>query len=357
MASRLQRAFYPLYRRLERHAVVLRYLFIELTQRCNLACRHCGSDCGSQPREDELTPDAWVEVLDKLADVVDRRKVVLVVTGGEPLCAPRLDQILRALGRNRFAWGMVSNGWALNKAALAMLQAHGLQSLTLSLDGLANEHDWLRGRAGSYERVLAAIRLAATAHLPFFDVVTCVNPRNLSQLSAIRALLAQQGVPAWRLFSIFPRGRARANREVCLDDEELRQLFRWIAEQRKRKNGLRPVPQWSCEGYLPPALDHQVRDEPYFCRAGINIASILCDGSIAACPNIPRSLIQGNVQRDDLVEVWEGRFLPFRDRGWMAKGRCAGCADWNRCQGNSLHLWDEETGGAGICQRDILRAG
>jgi radical SAM protein with 4Fe4S-binding SPASM domain len=100
-----------------------------------------------------------------------------------------------------------------------------------------------------------------------------------------------------------------------------------------------------------------VRDEPYFCRAGINIASILCDGSISACPNIPRSLVQGNVGSDNLVEVWEKRFRPFRERGWLAKGRCAGCADWNCCQGNSLHLWDEDRGGAGICQRDILRDG
>lgn len=337
--------------------MVLRYLFIEITQRCNLACRHCGSDCGAQPREGELGAGDWVALLDRLAGQVDRSKVVLVVTGGEPLCTPGLDQVLRALARNRFAWGMVSNGWAMDRATLAALQAHGLQSLTLSLDGLANEHDWLRGRTGSFERVLAAIHLAAKASIPFFDVVTCVHPRNLSQLSSLRALLAEQEVPAWRLFSIFPRGRARTNREVRLDDEELRQLLGWIAAERGRKDGVRPVPQWSCEGYLPPVIDRQVRDEPYFCRAGINIASILCDGSISACPNIPRSLSQGNVRTDDLLDVWERRFLPFRERSWLAKGRCEGCADWSRCQGNSLHLWDEERGGAGICQREILGDG
>jgi radical SAM protein with 4Fe4S-binding SPASM domain len=355
MVGRLQRAVYPLYQRLEHRAAVLRYLFLEITQRCNLACRHCGSDCGSQGRDDELGPDEWVALLDRLAGELDRRKVVLVITGGEPLCAPGLDRILQALARHGFAWGMVSNGWALDEQALAGLLAHGLQSLTLSLDGLAAEHDWLRGRAGAFERVVSAIRLAAAAQIPFFDVVTCVHPRNLAQLSSLRTLLVGLGVPAWRLFSIFPRGRARRNHEVRLSDDELCRLLEWIAQERERNDGLRPLPRWSCEGYLPRDLDRQVRDEPYFCRAGINIASVLCDGSISACPNLPRTLVQGNVRRDRLVETWEKRFAPFRDRAWMATGRCGGCADWKRCQGNSLHLWDEQTGATALCHRDVLR--
>jgi radical SAM enzyme (rSAM/lipoprotein system) len=356
MAGRLQRALYPLYQRLERRAVVLRYLFLEITQQCNLACRHCGSDCGSQGRVDELSPGEWVALLDRLAGQLDRRQVVLVITGGEPLCAPGLDEILAAVARHGFAWGMVSNGWALDRETLARLLDRGLQSLTLSLDGFADEHDWLRGRPGSFDRVVSAIRLAAAARLPFFDVVTCVHPRNLAQLSGLRSWLAELDVPAWRLFSIFPRGRALRHPEVRLSDAQLRELLAWVAQQRNGKDGTRPLPQWSCEGYLPRELDRQVRDEPYFCRAGINIASVLCDGSISACPNIPRSLIQGNVRRDDLVETWEKRFAPFRDRRWMATGRCADCPDWKRCQGNSLHLWDEEQGATAICHRDICRA-
>ena len=115
MAGRLERALYPLYRRLERRAVVLRYLFLEITQRCNLACRHCGSDCGSHGRPDELGPEEWVALLDRLAGALDRRRVVLVITGGEPLCAPGLEPILAAVARHGFAWGMVSNGWALDR--------------------------------------------------------------------------------------------------------------------------------------------------------------------------------------------------------------------------------------------------
>jgi radical SAM enzyme (rSAM/lipoprotein system) len=356
MTSRLQRILYPLYQRLERRAVMLRYLFIEITQRCNLACLHCGSDCGKEPRANELTADEWVRFFDYLAARVDTSRLVLVITGGEPLCAPGLKTVLAGLARRRLAWGMVSNGWALDEATMTNLMAHGLQSLTLSLDGLGDTHDWLRGRDGSFTRVLAAIRVAVRAQPHFFDVVTCANPRNLDQLPALRDLLGELRVPAWRLFSIFPRGRARNHPGLQLDNDGLNRLLRFIADERHRAAGQGPAIQWSCEGFLPPSLDRQVRDQPYFCRAGINIGSVLCDGSIAACPNISRSLVQGNVRDDDFVEVWEQRFAAFRDRAWMAKGACAGCADWKRCQGNSLHLWDEENGGTLLCHRDVVHS-
>jgi radical SAM protein with 4Fe4S-binding SPASM domain len=355
MQNRLQRVLFPLYRRLERSALVLRYLFVELTQRCNLACLHCGSDCSARPRADELDTDAWVAFFDGLGARIDKTQVVLVITGGEPLCAPGLPKILDAIARNGFAFGMVSNGWALDQRVLDDLTEHGLHSLTLSLDGLEDTHDWLRGREGSFARVVAAARLVAQARLPFFDVVTCANPRNLDQLPRVQSLLDDLGVPAWRIFSIFPRGRAVANASLRLSDAELHRLLSWIAEA--RLGDRRPKPAWSCEGYLPPELDRTVRDQPYFCRAGINIGGVLCDGSITACPNISRELVQGNIRTDDLAEVWENRFTAFRDRRWMATGRCADCDDWASCQGNSMHLWDDRSRQTVLCHRDVLCAG
>jgi radical SAM protein with 4Fe4S-binding SPASM domain len=352
MTGRLERALFPLYRRLERSAQILRYLFIEITQRCNLACLHCGSDCSAQPRAGELDTDAWVRFIDYLGAHLDRSRVVLVITGGEPLCAPGLPRILEALARSRLAFGMVSNGWSLDPEILDRLIAHGLQSLTLSLDGLRDTHDWLRGRDGSFDRVTAAIRSAVQAGLPFFDVVTCANPRNLDQLPAIHDRLDELGVPAWRIFSIFPRGRAVTHRDLRLDQPQLRKLLAWIAEQRRQER--HPTVAWSCEGYLPPNLDRQVRDQPYFCRAGINIGGILCDGAITACPNISRELVQGNIRNDDFMEVWETRFAAFRDRSWLATGRCAGCRDWSACQGNSLHLWDDQSRQTVLCHRDVF---
>ena len=168
-------------------------------------------------------------------------------------------------------------------------------------------------------------------------------------------LLRAERVKAWRLFTIFPKGRAKTNAELRLTDEGLRELFGWIAKTRRELEGGDFLLQYSCEGYLPSAIDRQVRDEPYFCRAGINIASVLCDGAISACPNVSRDLVQGNVRTDDFRDVWEHRFERYRERSWMKTGACTSCSEWKRCQGNSMHLWDSAEKHSVLCHDQVLR--
>ncbi|MHB8872534.1 MAG: radical SAM protein [Myxococcaceae bacterium] len=354
--ARALRGFaHPIYKALESKARVLRYLFIEITQRCNLECLHCGSDCGRDAQRQELSTEEWLAFFRYLAANFDPREVVPVVTGGEPFCCPDFDRILGGIRESGLAWGMVSNGWALSQANVDKVIAHGLQSMTVSLDGLGPSHDWLRGKAGSFERTVAGVRNVLAAGLPFFDVVTCVNPRNLGELPKVLELLRAEGVKAWRLFTIFPKGRAKTNAELRLTDEGLRELFAWIAKTRRELEGSDFLLQYSCEGYLPPAIDRQVRDEPYFCRAGINIASVLCDGAISACPNISRDLVQGNIRTDDFKQVWEDRFEKYQQRAWMKTGACSSCREWKRCQGNSMHLWDAGEQHTVLCHDRVLR--
>ena len=347
--SATRQLLHPLYRKLETSVHPLRYLFLEITQRCNLKCLHCGSDCDSKPRPDELSTEEWLDFFTYLRGHTERDRLVLVVTGGEPLCHPQFSRLTGALADGGLTWGMVTNGHALTEARVARVVDHGISSVTVSLDGLSRTHDWLRGVEASYERAAAGIRRLAAADLPFFDVVTCVHPRNLGELPRLQQLLVDWGVPAWRLFSIFPRGRARQNPQLLLTADQFSQMLRFISQQRAALPGDGFTLQFSCEGYLPPALDRQVRSEPYFCRAGISIASVLCDGAISACPNISRSLVQGNIRSDDFMEIWDRGFAPYRDRSWMRQGDCVECKQWKRCLGNSMHLWDDEQQHPGVC--------
>jgi radical SAM enzyme (rSAM/lipoprotein system) len=344
----LRRLLHPIYRRLETAGHPLRYLFVEVTQRCNLECLHCGSDCTRETRYDELTTDEWLRFFAYVRQRFDPKELAVVVTGGEPLCHPEIFKLLGELKSQGLLWGMVTNGYALTPANVERLLGASIWSATVSLDGLAASHDWLRNRDGSFKRAVAGIERLVAGKLPNFDVVTCVNPKNLEELPQVYELLHQLGVPAWRLFSIFPKGRARENPELILSAAQFRRLLALTAELRAQHPGGMRV-DYCCEGYLPRALDAKVRDEPYFCRAGVSIASVLCDGSISACPNIARDLIQGNVRRDDFVEVWEKRFEKFRDRRWMRQGECTDCAEFSRCLGNSMHLWDHEAGHTMLC--------
>ena len=188
------------------------------------------------------------------------------------------------------------------------------------------------------------------------DVVTCVNKRNISELQQIYELLASLGVWQWRIFTIIPIGRAASDPEMHLSDDEFTFLMDFI--QAKREAGGPMKVTFSCEGYLG-RYEEKVRDTRYFCHAGINIASILIDGRICACPNIDRDRFsQGSIYEDNFYEVWNTRFQPFRDRGWARKGICKDCKEWRNCLGNGMHNWHGDCGSVLQCHyRKTLKAG
>ncbi|MDT8308691.1 MAG: SPASM domain-containing protein, partial [Bacteroidales bacterium] len=111
---------------------------------------------------------------------------------------------------------------------------------------------------------------------------------------------------------------------------------------------------YGCEGFLGN-YEKEVRDGYFFCRAGINIASVLSDGSIAACPNNSRYVIQGNIYSDNFIDVWENRYQLMRDKSWAKKGICSGCKAFKWCKGNGLHLWDFEKEEVMMCHYKLLK--
>jgi radical SAM protein with 4Fe4S-binding SPASM domain len=40
--------------------------------------------------------------------------------------------------------------------------------------------------------------------------------------------------------------------------------------------------------------------------------------------------------------VWQNRFEKFRNRAWAKKGKCADCKMWQYCEGNGMHLYDDD---------------
>jgi radical SAM protein with 4Fe4S-binding SPASM domain len=120
---------------------------------------------------------------------------------------------------------------------------------------------------------------------------------------------------------------------LFLSDSDFRELLNFIHLKRsKRAMDIR----FSCEGYVG-RYELKVRDSFFFCRAGINIGSVLIDGSISACPNIERSFSQGNIYRDNLSEIWESKYQVFRERSWTKTGKCANCQEYSDCLGNGMH--------------------
>ena len=100
---------------------------------------------------------------------------------------------------------------------------------------------------------------------------------------------------------------------------------------------------YGCEGFLGN-YELSVRDYPFFCQAGINVASVLNDGSISGCLSIRSNYNQDNIYKDSFVDIWNNEFQIYRNRNWMKTGECASCKMWKYCEGNGMHLRDDHEG-------------
>ena len=327
----------------------LQQLFWESTLRCNVHCLHCGSDCNSanqlainnQQVYKDMPAEDFLRVIDSISKhqtLHTRHQTLIIISGGEPLMRKDLADIGRALYEREYPWGMVTNGLALTEAKFRELRSAGLRSMSISLDGLEQDHIWLRQHPLAFEGATRAIRLAAAESDFTWDVVTCVNQRNIDHLDRIRDLLWSLGCRDWRVVTIDPMGRAATNPELLLRPAQLQQVLEFIKAERQQGRHV----SYGCEGFLG-GYEGQVRDHLYMCAAGITTASILIDGSISACTSIRGRYYQGNIYKDDFWTVWENGFQPYRDRSWMKKRTpCSDCKMFRYCEGNGMHLRRED---------------
>jgi radical SAM enzyme (rSAM/lipoprotein system) len=353
LRTRLGLELFRKYRRDEVQRHRLNYLFWECTLRCNLSCRHCGSDCRHDAAQKDMPLADFLRVLDSIRPHVDPHKTMIVVTGGEPLMRNDLERCGQAFYEREFPWGFVTNGLALMPQRLDRLIDSGLRAVTVSLDGFEPEHNRMRGHPKSFANAVAAIRtlIGRQEHL-IFDVVTCVSSHTFGELERLKEFLIDLGVKRWRVFTVFPHGRAAENSDLQLSPAQFRGLFEFI--RKTRKEG-RIRLDYGCEGFLG-SFEGEVRDSFFFCRAGVTTASVLADGAIGACPSIRSDYTQGNIYTDDFMEVWNDRYAVYRDRSWAKKDDCADCRHFRYCEGSGMHLRDED-GRLQFCHLKRIREG
>lgn len=316
----------------------LQQLFWECTLRCNLKCKHCGSDCMAEDTRGEMPLNDFLRVLDEIKDNM-HHPILVITTGGEPLLRKDIMVCGREINKRGFYWGMVTNGTYLTQNVLEELLDSGLNSISVSLDGLQDDHNWMRGSNNSFNDVINAIDvLACNQRKLTWDVITCVNKRNIAHIEELKQLLIEHRVKRWKIFTVFPMGRAETNPDMDLNKEEFIMLMNFISKARKEA-ALKV--SYGCESFLGP-FEYEVRENQYFCAAGVNVASIRFDGSISGCLSIRSDYNEGNILKNSFFDTWNNGFQRYRSSQWKKTGVCESCEVWRWCQGNGMHLRDDK---------------
>lgn len=136
----------------------LHFLFLELTDKCNLNCLHCGSKCTGN-NNTYLDYGVIEKTLRTVAKCYDPAGIMICITGGEPLLYP---DIFRIVGMSRtlgFSVGITSNGTLIREREAHLLKRAGLNTIAISLDGLQDKHDRFRCSEGAFDSSMRGIKL------------------------------------------------------------------------------------------------------------------------------------------------------------------------------------------------------
>jgi radical SAM protein with 4Fe4S-binding SPASM domain len=278
----------------------------EITLRCDLGCRHCGSRAG-RARQDELSTAEALDLVHQLADL-GVREVTLI--GGEFYLRDDWDQIATEIDRCGMLCSIVTGARQMTDERVRRAVAAGVGKISLSIDGLERTHDAIRGSAGSWKAAVAAARRISTNGIDL-SVNTQMNRLTMPELPAVADLLREIGARSWMVILTAPMGRAADHPSLVLQPYHLLYLFPLLAAIKRERldpHGIAFFPGNNV-GYFGPLAEtlRYGADRGHAwagCTAGVSSLGIEADGSIKGCPSLPSSdYVRGTSRAHSLRDI------------------------------------------------------
>ncbi len=198
----------------------------EVTQSCDLACKHCRAAAQPIAHPDQLSTDEGKALIDQIAEM---KIPIFVFTGGDPLKRPDVYELIRYSAEKGVKVAVTPSATPLlTREAIFKMKEAGVVRLGISLDGSSPEiHDKFRGLPGAFARTIQAVEWAGEAGLPI-QVHTTISRHNAHDLDNLCSLFEKLAIVMWNVFFLVPLGRGQ--QADLLSGEEFEQVFGKIYE-------------------------------------------------------------------------------------------------------------------------------
>jgi MoaA/NifB/PqqE/SkfB family radical SAM enzyme len=187
----------------------LRYLEFQITDRCNLRCRHCYIGDGLHQ---DLPLEKIYKVLKEFEEIQGLR---VLLSGGEPLLHPHFWKINQILREYPFRSVLLSNGTLITEEVAKKLRVHEVQ---VSLDGMKEGHESIRGE-GTFEKALQAIDHLQNGNIRV-SIATMIHRRNLKEFDRLASLIQSKSIGEWNVDIPCIAGRLEENKEFWVSPSE-----------------------------------------------------------------------------------------------------------------------------------------
>jgi radical SAM protein len=323
--------------------------YYEVTQACDLVCKHCRASAQENPHPEELTSEQSRALIGQVAGFP--RPPMLVLTGGDPLKrADLFDLIRHAAGAGLHVALTPSATPLATREAFQGARDAGVRALGISLDGAdAKTHDAFRGWEGSFQRTLRMLADARELGLAV-QVNTTITRRNFHQIDATAELLAGQGIAMWSVFFLIPVGRGVEETRIRPEEYEIAFERLWH-HARHQPYGVKTTEAPHYRRYVlqqggdplagpkqPGDPGRRVHRAPLGVTDGRGVMFVSHTGEICPAGFLP--LVCGRFPQDSVVDVYQNHrtFRALQDPD-QYKGRCGICEYRHVCGGSRARAY------------------
>ncbi len=320
-----------------------------ILRKCNLACRMCYANSYNKDFEGELSLDECIKNIDDLGEA---NVPALILSGGEPLLHPNFFEIANHAKKQKFYLSLSTNGILITPEVATRLKKMGFDYVGISLDGIGEVHDYIRGEKGAFDQSVVGIKHAVEQGLKV-GIRTTLTHTNAHQIGNMLELCQDLGVGKFYLSHLNYGGRAKKKEDAHF--EMTRNAMNLLLEKtlllEQNDNPLEIVTGnndadagfmllWA-KGRFPDENIQYVRE--LMLRwggnaSGVGVANIDSQGDVHPDSFWPGVKL-GNIKERPFSEIWKENTHPIiqilRSDRRQITGRCHGCEFFNICNGNT----------------------
>ena len=294
---------------------------IDVTTKCNLHCRHC--------RTNEIVHNLS---LDEIRIIVkkckDFKPMGVFISGGEPLTRNDIVEVIKETKKLSPVTILNTNSLLLTEDKLKELIDAGLNYIQVSLDGIEEYHDYIRGK-GTYKKTIEKLKLISKysdkIKLHISSVVSSINIDEMEEL--VHQVIDEEHIKV----QIFGFKRFVPSNELketgALGKEGLEKLYNKLEKLNKKyvdkTKILSDIPM---KNIFQKKRVYEIMDKYNLdcvgCSAGINGISIRNDGTVTPCTLLYISC--GNILNESLEEILNNDIMQKIKKRELS-GKCGGC--------------------------------
>lgn len=283
----------------------------ELTQNCNLKCKHCYISRSNFNQPAALSTIQIKKILKQLAKA---GSLHLVFTGGEIFLRPDIIELCSIARKLQFDLRIFTNGTLIDDEKAYKLSQMNLSGIEISLYGKEKTHDFITGVPGSYKKTLNAVKLLNKFKLPL--TVKCpLMKLNFKDYKWIKRFAAKHKI------------NYRFDAVIAPKDSGDKSILKYRLNDFQLKKVLKN------HKFSKTMLDKNRQIADLSCSAGHNLICIGSDGTVYPCLQLRLPL--GNIKKTNLSKIWSKfnqKLTKYRQISFSDLSKCCKCVYSVICQ-------------------------